>query len=62
MGKINARTLGKRLRDIGFHAAWFGILHGMTVCSGKTQDDLEKNISSVVPKSLQDYVYRYHLK
>ena len=62
MGKINARTLGKRLRRIGFHNAWFGILQGMTVCSGKTKDDLEQNISSVVPKALQEYVYRYHLK
>lgn len=62
MGKINARILGKRLREIGFDKAWFGILQGLTVCSGKTKDDLEKNILSVVPKSLQNCVYRYHLK
>ncbi len=62
MGKINSRTLGKRLRGIGFRNVWFGILQGMTVCSGKTKDDLEKNISSVVPKQMQDFVYRYHLK
>jgi len=62
MGKINARTLGKRLRGLGFQNIWFGILQGMTVCSGKTKEDLEKNISLVVPNSMQDYVYKYHLK
>ena len=62
MGKIHSRSLGKRLREAGLNNAWFGVLHGLPVCSGKTKEDLERNISSIVPQSRQDFVYRYHLK
>lgn len=62
MGKVQARSLGKKLREIGFKNGWFGILEGMIVASGKTKEDLNKNIQSVVPKSMQEYVYLYQLK
>jgi hypothetical protein len=62
MGKVHARELGKILREIGLNNVWFGILQGLPVCSGKTKDELEGNIASVVPESQQDFVYRYHLK
>ncbi len=62
MGKIHAKSLGKRLREAGLNNVWFGVLHGLPVCSGKTKEELERNISSVVPQSMQDFVYRYHLK
>lgn len=61
-GKRHARTYGKRLREIGLDEGWFGLLKGLIVASGKTRTELEKNIQSVVPPSMQEYVYTYRLK
>jgi len=34
----------------------------MVVASGKSKENLETNIGAVVPKSMQDFVYKYQLK
>ena len=62
MGKSHARSFGKRLREIVFSDAWFGILEGLIVASGKTKADLEKNLKVIVPSFMKEFVYLYHLK
>lgn len=62
MGKSYARSYGKRLRGIGLSDAWFGILEGLIVASGKTKADLEQNLKAIVPSFMQEFVYLYCLK
>jgi hypothetical protein len=62
MGKFCARSFGRRMREIGINDGWFGILEGLIVASGKTEAALEENIKSIVPQSMKEYVYLYHLK
>ena len=63
MGKIHARTYGKRLREMGLSdVAWFGILQGLIISSGKTKEELEKNIKAIIPPEKQEFVYLYQLK
>lgn len=62
MGKSHARSYGKRLREIGLSDAWFGILEGLIVASGKTKAALEQNLKAIVPSSMQEFVYLYRLK
>lgn len=62
MGKSYARSFGRRLREMGLSDVWFGILEGLMVASGKKKADLEKNLKAVVPPSMREFVYLYHLK
>jgi hypothetical protein len=62
MGKSHARTYGRRLREIGLSDAWFGILEGQVIASGKTKEDLEKNLRALVPSHKRKFVYLYRLK
>jgi hypothetical protein len=62
MGKFHARTYGRRLREIGLNDAWFGILEGLVIASGKTKEDLEKNLQALVPSHKKRFVYLYRLK
>jgi len=62
MGKSYARTYARRLRDVGIGDAWFGILEGLIVASGKTKQDVEKNLEDIVPSNQLQYVYLYRLK
>lgn len=62
VGKSYAHSFGKRLREIGFSDAWFGILEGLIVASGKTKADLEKNLKAIVPSFMKEFTYLYHLK
>ena len=62
MGKIHARTYGKRLREIGLTNAWFAILEGMTIASGATKDEVERILQCILPTGRRKFVYIFRLK
>ena len=62
MGKIHARTYGKRLREIGLTNAWFAILEGMTIASGATKDEVERILQCILPTEKRKFVYIFQLK
>jgi len=62
MGKIYARTYGKRLREIGLTNAWFAILEGMTIASGATKDEVERILQCILPTERRKFVYIFRLK
>lgn len=62
MGKIHARTYGKQLREIGLVDAWFAILEGIIVASGKTKDEVKQTLNKILPAEKRDFVYLFHLK
>jgi len=62
MGKIHARTYGKRLRDIGLTNAWFAIIEGITIASGVTKDEVERILQYILPTEKRKFVYIFRLK
>jgi hypothetical protein len=62
MGRVHARTYGKRLRKIGLTKGWFAILEGMIIASGTTKDEVELNLQSVLPDEKRNLVYVFRLK
>ncbi len=62
MGKIHARTYGKRLCEIGLTNAWFAILEGMTIASGATKDEVERILQCILPTERRKFVYIFRLK
>jgi len=62
MGKIYARTYGKRLREIGLTNAWFAILEGITIASGVTKDEVERILQCILPTEKRKFVYIFRLK
>ncbi|GAB6163034.1 hypothetical protein JCM12298_21940 [Desulfothermus naphthae] len=62
MGKIHARTYGKRLREIGLKKGWFAILEGITIASGETKDEVEKVLDRLLPPEKQKFVYIFQLR
>jgi len=62
MGKIHARTYGKRLREIGLTNAWFAILEGITIASGVTKDEVERILRYILPTEKRKFVYIFRLK
>ena len=62
MGKVHARTYGKRLREIGLTGGWFAILEGVTIASGATRDEVERILQSILPADKREFVYVFQLK
>ncbi len=62
MGKIHARTYGKRLRAVGLRGAWFAILEGLIVTGGKTREEVELVVHEIVPAEKGSFVYFFHLR
>ena len=62
MGKYAARSLGRKLREMGFNDAWFGLMEGMVIAAGKTREDLERTLAEIAPEGKEGWIYRFHLK
>lgn len=62
MGRIHARTYGKRLREVGLSDAWFAILEGIVVSSGSTRDEVEQILQRIIPAEKRKFVYIFQLK
>lgn len=62
MGKIHARTYGKRLREIGLTNAWFAIFKGITIAGGATRDEVERILQGILPAEKREFVYIFQLR
>lgn len=62
MGKIDARSYKKDLRDIEILNGWFGILQGILVAGGGTKKELDNAIKIIVPPKKQDLVFRFQMR
>lgn len=61
MGKIHARTYGKRLREMGLSDAWFAILEGTIIASGTTRGQVKQILKEILPKEKGELAYIFHL-
>ena len=62
MGRVHARTYSQRLRDIGLSGAWFAILEGVTIASGRTRQEVEQAVQRIVPQHQRPFVYTFEVK
>jgi plasmid stabilization system protein ParE len=62
MGKIHARTSGRRLSKIGLRGAWFAILEGEIVAGGSTRAEVEQILGGIIPKEKRNFVYVFRLR
>jgi hypothetical protein len=62
MGKIHARKLGKRLREIGVNAAWFAVLEGTIIASGATREQVDEVLKDILPAGKRELAYIFHLR
>lgn len=61
MGKVNARTYKKRLREAGIDKGWFAIVHGLIVASGMTEAEARKAMEQIVPSHKHKWAYIFNL-
>jgi hypothetical protein len=62
MGKVHARTYGRRLSKIGLRNAWFAILEGEVVAGGSTKEEVERILDGFIPTEKRDFVYVFRVK
>ena len=62
MGKIHARKLGRRLREIGLSQGWFAALEGTIIASGATQEQVKQILKDILPKEKRELTYIFPLR
>ena len=62
LGKVHARTFGRRLSEIGLRGAWFAILEGEVVAGGSTREEVEQILDEIIPKEKRNFVYVFRLR
>jgi hypothetical protein len=56
-GRINSRPIKKQLRSNNIKKVWFALLDNIVVASGKTKQDLEKNVADVIPVEQREALF-----
>ena len=62
MGKADARKYRKRLHGLVAPGAWFAILEGMIVASGKTKADVQQTLRDILPAEKVGFPYVFQVK
>jgi hypothetical protein len=62
MGRVHARTYRKRLKSIGISEGWFALLEGIIIASGKSHEDVERVLKTILPAEKMKFVYVFQLK
>jgi len=59
LGMLAARDHRKRLREAGVEEGWFATLDGTLVGGGRTREDVEGTVESLVPRYKREHVHIY---
>jgi len=62
MGRAQARKYRRRLRESGVRGAWFAVLDGIIIASGKAKTDVQQTIRDILPAERLDHPYLFRLK
>ncbi|MHA1381568.1 MAG: hypothetical protein ACTSRG_24640 [Candidatus Helarchaeota archaeon] len=60
-GKANAKKYKKMLLEMGISNAWFAVLYGIIVASGKSKKDVEQILHDVVPSEKRELVHIFKI-
>ncbi len=62
MGRVHARAYRKKLKEIGVKEGWFGLIDGIIIAGGRTREDVEKALKSLIPIEMMELAYIFQLK
>ncbi len=62
MGRASARSLGRRLKELGIRDAWFGILEGLIVAAGTSKTECRDIAQKILPEDRACFVYYYRAR
>jgi hypothetical protein len=62
MGRVHARVYRKKLKEIGVKEGWFGLIDGIIITGGRTRDDVEKSLKSLIPGEMMQLAHIFQLK
>lgn len=61
MGKVHARAYRKCLKAAGIVEGWFALIDGMIIAGGKTREEVERILKSLLPPEKIKLVYIFRL-
>ncbi|MHB8117250.1 MAG: hypothetical protein ACYDHX_00745 [Methanothrix sp.] len=61
MGRVHARAYRKNLKAVGVVDGWFALIDGMIIAGGKTRDEVERIMKSLLPPEKIKLVYIFNL-
>jgi hypothetical protein len=62
MGRVHARVYRKKLKEIGVKEDWFGLIDGIIIAGGRTRDDVEKALKSLIPREMMELAHIFQSK
>lgn len=62
MGKVEAQTLKRKLKDAGVKGGWFAILDSMIIAGGRSKGEVESILSEMLDDAKRKHVYIFDLK
>ncbi len=62
MGKANARSLKKQLKNVGVKKGWFAVANDVVVASNKNKKDLENLVDEIIPNRGKESVHIFEFK
>jgi hypothetical protein len=62
MGRVHARAYRKKMKEIGIKDGWFGLIDGIIISGGRTREEVEKSIKSLIPGEMMKLVHIFKLK
>jgi len=60
LGKAQARSLGRELRDIELNEAYFAIYDERIIASGTSTEQVQEILTEIMPDGKEDHPYIYH--
>jgi hypothetical protein len=62
MGRVHARAYRKKLKEIGVKDGWFGLIDGIIIAGGRTREEVEKALKSLIPTDMMKLAHIFQLK
>lgn len=62
MGKVEAQTLKRKLKDAGIKRGWFAILDNMIIAGGRSKGEVESFLGEMLDDAKRKHVYIFDIK
>jgi hypothetical protein len=62
MGKVEAQTLKRKLKDAGVKRGWFATLNNMIIAGGRSKGEVESILGEILDEAKRKHVCIFNLK
>jgi hypothetical protein len=62
MGRVHARAFRKRMKEMGLKEGWFAVMEGMIIAGGRTREEVEIILKTLLPEEKLKLVHIFKLK